>query len=754
MDGSLLIAAIFGAGMTGTGLWIARRLKQRASDTHSTGDLSKEIRDVAGALPDAVVLLRPDGTIFFAGAAAYPMFRIPPGESLNGRNVLEWVPPEERARLIQDIQSLLAGHPTVENRYPLLRQNGETFIGEITANPLSARSSLGEQIVAVIRDVTRRSALEQELRESEERFRKIVEALAFPVILSRPSDGGLLYSNQRAQTLLHLDSYPNIENTLGFYADPKERSSLLNELSETGRVQNREVQFRLPDGKPFWGVITIRMTQYGGENVMLTSINDITPYKQAVAKLEDSEARYRRLAENMMDMISQVTMDGILVYSSPSCAQIIGFSPDALQGKSIFDLVHPADLAISLDRFNSLLQGNRTIRAELRCRTAQGGYIWLEVTGSLLLDARGVPSGAILSSRDIQTRKAAEAAEAEQRRLAEALRDTAALVNSSLDLQEVLDRTLRNLAQVVPHQSANIFLLDSQGIISLVARNVPSSDNSSISAREPAIGIHYRKVPGLRMMAELSRPLIIEDTREYADWAALGNNPDGKVLAYLGAPILSKGKALGFLNLDSSTPGYFTVDHAETLQIFANQVGTAIENARLYTEIQSLAVTDELTGVYNRRGFFELGQREVERARRFDRPLSALMLDIDHFKLFNDQYGYSTGDQVLVTVAQRCRDVIRDVDLLGRFGGEEFMLLLAEDTRATASQVAERLRQAIANQPFITSRGEITVTISLGVAQMSAESEDVHQLIDQAGSALQTAKTNGRNRVCVYTPGP
>jgi len=109
---------------------------------------------------------------------------------------------------------------------------------------------------------------------------------------------------------------------------------------------------------------------------------------------------------------------------------------------------------------------------------------------------------------------------------------------------------------------------------------------------------------------------------------------------------------------------------------------------------------------------------------------------------------------VLVTVAQRCRDVIRDVDLLGRFGGEEFMLLLAEDTRATASQVAERLRQAIANQPFITSRGEITVTISLGVAQMSAESEDVHQLIDQAGSALQTAKTNGRNRVCVYTPGP
>jgi diguanylate cyclase (GGDEF)-like protein len=185
------------------------------------------------------------------------------------------------------------------------------------------------------------------------------------------------------------------------------------------------------------------------------------------------------------------------------------------------------------------------------------------------------------------------------------------------------------------------------------------------------------------------------------------------------------------------------------LSIFAKQIGVSLERARLFQEVQSLALTDPLTTLQNRRSLFELGRVEFSRALRMNRPFCCMMLDVDHFKLINDNYGHPIGDRVLQELATRCKDSVRAVDLIGRYGGEELMILLPETERETALQVAERLRFSIEEASIKVSNGEVHVTVSVGVAAKDEYTPDLETLIARADQAMYIAKHKGRNCVAV-----
>lgn len=177
-----------------------------------------------------------------------------------------------------------------------------------------------------------------------------------------------------------------------------------------------------------------------------------------------------------------------------------------------------------------------------------------------------------------------------------------------------------------------------------------------------------------------------------------------------------------------------------------------MELERLNAEVKKMAIMDGLTHLYNRAGFFEIGAREIKRAKRFEKLLSAIMFDVDHFKQVNDTYGHATGDKVLEEIATRCSKQLRNsVDIIGRYGGEEFAVLLPETTIASARIIAERLRHAITDEPVTTEHGALSVTISLGVAPFEHNSmTDLEALLKHADQALYQAKESGRNRVCVH----
>lgn len=161
------------------------------------------------------------------------------------------------------------------------------------------------------------------------------------------------------------------------------------------------------------------------------------------------------------------------------------------------------------------------------------------------------------------------------------------------------------------------------------------------------------------------------------------------------------------------------------------------------------AATDPLTGARNRRSFVDDGEKELRRARRQNRPLSVLMMDIDHFKRINDTYGHAVGDEVLVSLVSECWEALREEDIFGRLGGEEFAAILVDNNLATARDVAERLRRTLEVLEVETSGGTFNFTVSIGVSECQSHTETLGDGLKRADEALYAAKEGGRNRIVV-----
>ena len=208
--------------------------------------------------------------------------------------------------------------------------------------------------------------------------------------------------------------------------------------------------------------------------------------------------------------------------------------------------------------------------------------------------------------------------------------------------------------------------------------------------------------------------------------------PDGRSLRVMGAPVLIGGQAEGLVLLQEDIT----------------------ERKNHQATLERLATIDHLTGLLNRRAFLEATEREVRRAHRYGQPLAMIMLDIDHFKRINDGHGHPAGDEVLRRVAATCRGMLRDEDLMGRLGGEEFAITLVHPPLPQAAAVAERLRKAVSELVIEHGGSRITVTISLGIAEIGESLNSLDHLVSMADGHLYTAKREGRNRVCAAGVAP
>ncbi|HWQ45397.1 MAG TPA: diguanylate cyclase [Longilinea sp.] len=366
-----------------------------------------------------------------------------------------------------------------------------------------------------------------------------------------------------------------------------------------------------------------------------------------------------------------------------------------------------------------------------------------EFSTSVRMTLEAIAAQAVGAIRRIQT----EETEHAQRCLAEALVETGAALNSSLDLEVILDQILTIVTKVVPYDAASFMVIEND-----VARVIRSQGYVERGLAEIVSEVRFpiNTTPNLKRIAKSQKPLAIADITQYRDWVPYDRLD--WMRSFAAAPIIIQGEVVGFLNLDSAVAGFYNQSHADILQIFATQAAIAIQNARLYAEVQRLAITDELTGLLNWRGLLERGAEEIDRAERYTEPLSALLLDIDQFKQFNDKHGHLLGDEVLREMGRLLQENIRVVDHVGRYGGDEFIILLPKCPLDEAERVAKRLHTLLSEMPLSTSAGEMRVTVSVGVALLPKDSSNISQLIDCADKALYQAKHHGRNQVCVDKP--
>ena len=313
--------------------------------------------------------------------------------------------------------------------------------------------------------------------------------------------------------------------------------------------------------------------------------------------------------------------------------------------------------------------------------------------------------------------------------------------------------------QVVPYDSGAVLLPTNQN------REVTIVGARGFKHEIVGLGFPLDENTPSKVVFETCKPYIIHDVQEhYKDFR---HPPYDHIHGWMGIPLIIQDHIIGMLTLDSNTPGRFNAKHARLAQAFADQVAIALENARLFEETRRLATVDSLTGIYNRGYFMKLAQQEFQRAARYHKPLSLIMFDIDHFKEVNDTYGHLIGDQVLKAIVQRSLENLRAVDIMGRYGGEEFVVLLPEtpltrqvtlqeqqpETIQPARMVAERLRQAFSQSPLKINARAHALTISLGITEYHPNDTNIEDIINRADQALLKAKTQGRNQVVVCNPG-
>ena len=215
-------------------------------------------------------------------------------------------------------------------------------------------------------------------------------------------------------------------------------------------------------------------------------------------------------------------------------------------------------------------------------------------------------------------------------------------------------------------------------------------------------------------------------------------------LSEIAIPLRSHNKLIGVLNVEKDGANSLNEEDLTLLSILAGHISVAIENAILYEEIGRLSVTDELTGIYNYRYLLDVLRYEIERSRRFQHPFSIIMLDVDDFKMFNDKYGHLFGDQILAALAKLLASSVRSSDIITRYGGDEFVIVLPETSKDKALVLAERLRSVVRQHTF---KQNVHLTVSMGLASFPVDSQDVFPLIDRVDHLLYVSKSKGGNAV-------
>ncbi len=529
-----------------------------------------------------------------------------------------------------------------------------------------------------------------------------------------------------------------------FFKNTPEVLTRIEKCFDDGNMESLEIQFDYwGDDHKKWILIDFLKVS---ENEIQLIIIDIDEQKKVEVELRENQRQLTTLFENLPGMAYRCKNDSdwTMEFVSPGVDELTGLpNEDLIDNRKISyaNLIHPDDRSFVWNSIQEAIKKQE--KFEMRYRILVGDlqekWVWEKGQGIFKDTGELIAIEGFISDVTVQVKSEKEAEKAMLQ--AQALKQALEEMTSQLDLSQVLRRILVSLKTVLAFDSATLFLKE-EGKLKVVAARGFGYTTRLMNKTFPAtdqllIDILNKKAP-----------IILDDAQNdprFNHWE--GSN---HVRGWMGVPLYRHENFIGLMTLDSYEPGTYSEEDANLALSFANSASIVIENARLFEQTQQMALTDTLTGIYNRRYFYELGQKEFARSKRYQDPLSIIMIDIDHFKNVNDKFGHLAGDQVLVQFVTRIQSELRESDIFGRFGGEEFIILLPETNLEEATQVAERLRDVTEEYPFLLVTAQTFITISLGVTCIKFTSISVDQLIDESDKALYEAKQLGRNRVRIW----
>ncbi|HWQ83656.1 MAG TPA: sensor domain-containing diguanylate cyclase [Anaerolineales bacterium] len=462
--------------------------------------------------------------------------------------------------------------------------------------------------------------------------------------------------------------------------------------------------------------------------------------------LPADELIYHGIVDLQEDLICRFSCDGLLrlTYANPAFIQYFQLSPHAISVQSFPDVFPEDKRSFVWNSLKSVTSARPGFDVEYSAEVASGPQVllWWNIRG--VFDGESL-SGFQAIGHVVPGNTLANISSLQYTRQINAIYTATMALLTNLDLESLIGQILDAAFDAIPggQKGALHLLARETGELEMRAALGYQDNDPRIKKLNLKDGVSY-----IARCVRERRPLLLKDMAPENGTSHEDNDQNTEIIhSALVAPLILGDEVLGALSLESPEDNAFNQADLDLISSFAATVTAAIRNAQLHSEVQRQAITDPLTELYNRRGFFEIGEHEIERSHRFSRPLIAMMVDIDQFKVINDKFGHAVGDQVLQQISTRIRNNVRKVDIVGRYGGDEFAILLPELDIFSAVNVAERLRKKVEEVPFQAGNQSIPATISVGVAKIVANMPNLDSLLVRADHALYLAKNGGRNRV-------
>jgi diguanylate cyclase (GGDEF)-like protein/PAS domain S-box-containing protein len=654
--------------------------------------------DIVGSI---VVALDTAGRVSLINRAGCATLGYKESELL-GQDWIDLIIPDEQRDEIRDyLYCIFSGDADLDAEYTnyVTARSGEHRLITWKNQMLTDETGAPAGVLSSGTDITEQHAAEQALAQKELWLRNTFVALGEAVFILTP-DARILDANPAAMAMFQMTdeelSNARVETLHASHENFLKFERRKKTAFEAGGQANFEFTMRRKDGDIFPTEHSVsRIT--GDDGALLGTVSvvrDISSRKAAEQKLRQSEEKFRRIFETIEDGYIVTDMNGVIQMVNPATCAHLGYAESELVGQNVGTLyANDKERA----RFIMALDATGVARGhQLTARRKDGTSIIVEGNAHLVRDESGRAVAKEGTFRDITMRIEAD------RLLREREKQYRALFENNHAIMLLMDPRTGRIVDANP-AAVHFYGYPADTLRTMALSEINAQDETSI----------FKEMVESRRQ---KRTYFIHRHR-------LSDGEVRDVEVYSG-PIMVQGNQL-----------LYSVIHDIT------------ERVRLEREMKRLATTDSLTGAANRHEFFRLAELELRRALRYGHTLAVIMLDIDYFKSINDTHGHQTGDAVLKALSALVRAALRDTDIFGRLGGEEFAAVLPETDLAGGVLVADRLRRELSALTVRLREVAVRFTVSIGVSETRKTDKAIEETVNRADEALYKAKRMGRNRV-------
>lgn len=585
------------------------------------------------------------------------------------------------------------------------------------------------------------------LRESEAHFKRILNSLQTGIVIIDPETRRIVDLNPAA-----LDMIGSLrEQAVGrichnFICPSEEGQCPVKDLGK--QLADTECSLLKTDGSTLPILKTVVPVTLRGKEHLLESFIDITGLKDTERTLAEERTRFKTIFDSSPVGISVGISGGMSMMANKAFQQMLGYTEEEIRTLSFTEFTHPADIDENLILFREMVEGKRdTYKIQKRFVRKDGLVVWGDVSVIAVRDDDGKYLYNVVIAEDVTGRKRTEAELNRYRnKLSELVEErTGELITTNEELEkEIADRRRAEEALKKSERFLNTVFFSIRDPFIIMDREL-----RIIRANEA-----YAEIKGIRVEELLGRKchkVLLGKDAVCDDCVVMKTFRSGDPCAKEKRVVTSRGAETWvaictYPVFDENRNVAYVIEYTRDI---TERNKADKEREHLIERLEQLSRTDSLTGMLNRRALIEKLEEEFKRVRRYGSELSLMLCDVDFLKDINDTYGHAMGDVVLKAVSRAIADLARDTDISGRYGGDEFMIILPETPLQGAVEIAERIRTKARELQF-KDNTSAKISLSLGVAGFMPGMQDIDSLIMCADTALYMSKQSGRNRVRTF----